>query len=117
MYVSSGQFYVFIASIAFGGMCGILFSISALFKIKLANVFLRIIPDLLAFSITACLYVLYSHSLNFPNVRVYMILGVMLGILIYFKSFHITLAKCTKKLYNLFKKKIKGRTKDGRSKG
>lgn len=107
MYVSGGQFYVFVACVALGGACGILFSISQLIKIKISNIILRIIPDLIAFLITALIYAIYSHALSFPNFRIYMILGVIVGITLYFKSFHIMLAKYVKKLYNLLSKLIK----------
>ncbi len=122
MFVSGGQFYVLVACVAFGGGCGVLFSISALFKVKVNNFFLRIIPDLIAFIITAFLYVAYSKSLQFPNFRAYMALGVLLGLGIYFKSFHILLAKYAKNLYNRSArfftklKKTRNEGKDGRIK-
>ncbi len=118
MFVTSTQIYVFIASIAFGGFCGVLFSISELFKNFFNNVFLRIIPDLIAFIITAFLYILYASLLKFPNFRLYMPLGVILGIFIYLKSFHILLAKYVKITYNIFVKifsRMK-KTKDERGK-
>ncbi len=120
MFVSGGQFYVFISCVAFGGMSGILFSFSELIKLKINNDLIRIIPDFIAFIITTGLFIIYSHLLSFPNFRLYMILGSLLGIIIYFKSFHILLANCMKKLYNLFIKVGKIFTKrklakDGRS--
>ncbi len=100
MFVSGGQFYVFVATLAFGGACGILFSISELVKFKICNIFLRIIPDFFAFILTSGLYVVYSKWMCFPNFRMYMAIGVLTGIILYFKSFHFLLAKCLKVLYN-----------------
>ncbi len=116
MFVSSGQFYVFIACVAFGGGVGVIFSISSLIKVKISNVIIRVVPDFIAFLIISVLYVLYAHKLYFPNFRLYMPIGVIVGIIIYFKSFHILLANCVKKLYNLNIKKIRNKRKDGRIK-
>ncbi len=116
MFVTASQFYVFVACVGFGGACGILFTISAIIKTKINNLILRIIPDLVAFLITAMLYCFYAFILCFPNFRIYMTVGVLLGILIYFKSFHILLANLLKKLYNIKDKlftRIK-KTKDER---
>ncbi len=118
MFVSSGQFYVFIATVAFGGVCGVLFSVSALLKYKLRNYIVRIFLDLIAFLITSFLYVAYSKWLAFPNFRIYMAVGVILGLILYFKSFHILLAKSAKVLYNkcdkvFIKIKIRNKRKDG----
>ncbi len=126
MFVTNGQFYIFVALIAFGGLCGIFFSISTLVKYKLNNVILKIIPDVFAFIITAVLFVVYSNWLSFPNFRAYMAVAVVLGISIYFKSFHILLAKCIKRLYNKYifiysklrqKIKLKDKRRDGRIQG
>ncbi len=100
MFVSGGQFYVFVATIAFGGACGIFFSLSSLLKLKIKSDLLRIFPDFFSFLIVAILYVFYAKWMSFPNFRAYMPLGVIVGITIYFKSFHILLAKCVKNLYN-----------------
>ncbi len=114
MFISNGQFYVFLATIAIGGLCGIFFSLSALIKLKIQNVVLRVIPDVVAFMITFVIYHFISRWLSFPSFRAYMVLGVIVGIALYFKSFHILLAKCVKnlynkcsKLYNSFKLRVK----------
>ncbi len=113
MFVSGSQFYVFVACLAFGSVCGIFFSLSELFKIPIKNVILRIIPDFICFIITAVLFVGYSYLLKFPNFRAYMIIGVLVGILVYFKSFHILLAKCLKIIYNKYRKILHKRKKSG----
>jgi len=111
MFVSGGQFYVFIACLALGAICGILFSFSAIIKLAINNKFIRIIPDLSAFIITCIIYVTYSFLLKFPSFRVYMAFGVILGIYLYLKSFHIILAKIIKKAYNIIDEKISRKNK------
>ena len=107
MFVSSGQFYVFIACVAFGFCGGGVFSIvqplKKLANFKKVNVFL----DFFAFSLLALLFCGFCFRFNFPSLRGYMILGVFCGLYIYFKSFYITIAKITKKMYNIIKVKVK----------
>ena len=111
MFVTKHQFYVFVACVAFGGISGITFSISNTIKFCIKNKPVKTLLDVLAFLIVASAYVLFSHQLNFPNIRVFMIAGVFVGILLYFKSFHIILAKYLKKLYNIIDKNIKRKKK------
>ncbi|MBQ3115545.1 MAG: hypothetical protein IJC07_00785 [Clostridia bacterium] len=113
MFVSKNQFFVFIACIAFGGLVGILFGIVSIFKKRL-NVYVGAVLDVLCFVFVSILYVGYSFLLKFPNFRVYMTVGVLLGILIYFKSFNIILAKIAQKIYNIFRKYIKRQKHDRR---
>ena len=119
MFVTSGQFYVFVACVCFGGCTSILYSISALIKNCISNRLIKSIPDVICFLLIGVLYVLYSHTLNFPNFRVYMIVGILFGIFSYLKSFHILLAKMSKKFYNIIDKKLRRvkRSKDERKQG
>ena len=107
MFVSENQFFVFIACLSFGVSFGFLFSISKLIKSRIPNVFFRILPDLVFFLLLSVIYALYSHYMKFPNFRAYMIVGVVLGILIYLKSLHILLAKYLKIAYNILGRKTK----------
>ena len=45
MFVSFGQFYVFFACVAFGGICGVLFSLAAAIKHTFKNVVVKILAD------------------------------------------------------------------------
>lgn len=112
MFVTKHQFYVFIACIAFGGMGGVLFSIFQTIKFCIKNKLVKATFDVFVFLILAGGYVLYSHLLNFPNIRIYMMAGVFVGIVLYFKSFHIILAKYLKKLYNIIVKNLKRKKKE-----
>lgn len=106
MFLSSEQFYVFLVCIAFGGASGLLYSFFVPLKI-ISNSIFRVLLDLVYFCLIAFIYLNFSHYLNFPSFRVYMALGVFLGMLMYKESFHIILAKILKRLYNIINTKIK----------
>ena len=111
MFVTKHQFYVFIACISFGGISGLMFSATQTLKYYIKNKLIKVVLDVFVFIALAGGYVLYSHVLKFPNTRIYMLAGVFLGIVLYFKSFHIILAKYLKKLYNIVSKNIKRKKK------
>ncbi len=117
MFVTKNQIYVFIACIAFGGLCGIILSAISAIKYFVKNKYLIIIIDVFSWAFLGVLFSIYSYILNFPNFRFYMLAGVFISIVAYFKSFHIILAKRTKKLYNKIIEKFKlKRTEDDRKK-
>ena len=49
--------------------------------------------DVLLFITFAFCFAVFSHVLEFSNLRAYMLFGVFVGFLCYLKSFHILLAK------------------------
>ena len=98
MFVSKGQFYIFIACFAFGSVNGVFLTISSFFKGLTKVRALKIILDIIFCVPMAFLYNLYSHTLKFPSIRAYMLVGVFLGLTAYLKSFNIILAKCYEKL-------------------
>ncbi len=104
MFVSSGQFYVFLASVAFGGTAGVLLSVSHAVKNFFHKAFIGVFTDITVFIVTAAAFVFYSYALNFPSFRPYMAAGVFLGLFLYAKSYHILLAKPVKMLYNISRK-------------
>ena len=111
MFVTHNQFFLFTACFAFGGISGVLFSISSCVKFFIKNLFLKSLPDVLIFLIVAILFVEYSYLMNFSDIRIYMFIGVFAGIFTYFKSLHILLAKFAKKYYNIIKQKAIERRK------
>ena len=106
MFVTANQIYIFFACISFGGVVGVFFSVSIAIKWILKNKWLKILPDVVVFCIVSVLYVLYSYNMQFSSLRLYMLIGVVLGIVLYLKSFHIILAKILKKVYNIIKDKF-----------
>lgn len=104
MFVTKNQFFVFVACVAIGAVCGLFFTVAAAVKRGIKNCYLRIIPDFIAFLPTTALYLFVSYKLKFPNFRAYMVLGTFTGIFAYMKTYRVLLAKCGKKAYNLLRK-------------
>ncbi len=104
MYVSANQFYVFIASVAIGGLGAVPFSIFYPLKKILNNKIISSLIDFCCCLILLGAFILISYKLNFPSLRAYMLVGVFIGVFLYLKSFNILLAKCTNKVYNILNK-------------
>ena len=115
MFVTANQFYTFLACVSFGAIGGVLFSMLSLVKAFVkSKIFLAII-DIFCMTILSVGFSIYSYKFNFPNIRVYMILGVLIGLTLYLKSFHRILAKFAKKFYNITIRKLlnsKGKAND-----
>ncbi len=107
MFVTASQLFVFLACVAFGGTAGVLLSVPIAVNTLLKNRLLKGVLDALCFAVIYLLFLKYSLTLNFPSLRVYMVAGVFLGIFAYLKSYHIILAKITKKAYNISCEKMK----------
>jgi len=108
MLVSKNQFYVFIACVAFGAVCGLIFGVLSIFKCFFKSKILKFFPDVISGILSGLIFILYTYLFNFPNLRVYMLVGFFLGLVGYFKSFNIILAKSAEKIYNVYKlKKVK----------
>lgn len=105
-FISNGQFYIFLACISFGAIWGIFYLPIILFK-QFKVKWLNILLDLVFFVLLSASYFLYSFTLRFPSVRLYMLAGVLVGLFISAKSFNIILAKFIKKIYNIIDKRIK----------
>ena len=108
MFVTKNQFYVFVACIGFGMMCGVLLSFTYFFKHSIKNTFVTWVISFLEWVLISFAFMIYAHYLNFPDLRAYMVISVLLSIVLYFKSFHILLAKFAEKFYNIKVKNILG---------
>lgn len=77
-----------------------------------------IISDLLYCLVFAAGFIFVSVMFDFTSLRLYMLLGCILGALIYLKSFHTIVAFFTKKVYNTVSVKIQKRKSEssGRTK-
>ena len=111
MHFPSEQFFIFFACLFFGVVSGFPLAIIAFIKYKINNKLLRILPDVFLFVTLGLIFSLYSYFLGFSNFRFFMYFGVLIGLIIGYKTFNLTLAKCIKRLYNITRKK-KGRTND-----
>lgn len=118
MFVSSGQVYVFFSCLSFGIGSGVLFSVITFVKKAIKIKVLKIFIDVCFFILLSVAFSCYAFLLKYPSTRVYMIVGVILGLYIYAKSFHFMLAKIIKRLYNITrdKKRKKKEAKDERAK-
>ena len=113
MFVTSGQFYVLIASIAFGTVLGLIYSILRFITKRVSNRIVKHLIDIIFFIFGAILFSFYSNLLKFPTFRFYMPISCLLGIVLYIKSFNIILAKFFKMAYNKIKKQG-GNSNDGK---
>lgn len=100
MFVTENQFFIFISCVAFGGVSGVAFTVFDCFKFFLKNPIFRIFPDAVAFLAVTVGYVFYSYYLRFPDFRIYMPIGVLVGIFLYMKSLRLLLAYLLKTVYN-----------------
>ena len=119
MFVTLNQFYVFLACVSFGAIGGIIFSIFAIIKTFVSFKAFEVLCDVFCMIILSLAFSVFSYKFNFPNIRIYMILGVLIGLTMYLKSFHRILANFAKKFYNITIQKFtkgKGRKND-RNKG
>jgi len=107
MFLSQNQFYVFLACVTFGAFGGILFSLFSIVKTFAKSKIFDAITDVLCMIILSLAFSVFSYKLNFPNLRIYMLVGAMIGLTTYLKSFHRILAKFAKKFYNIIVQKFK----------
>ena len=107
MFVTKNQFFIFLACLTFGGVSGFLFNISYAIKLFVKNRIVQTFIDIIISLPIGFAFANYSFAMNFPSLRVYMLVGIFVGIYLYFKSFYIILANLAKKIYNIFEKKFK----------
>ena len=105
MFVSLNQFFIFIASVSIGGISAVIFTFFMPIIALIKNKILRNLLNFFSIIFIGIFYIIASYLLKFPSIRLYMIVGVFVGILLYIKSFHITLAKLFKKVYKIIKQK------------
>ena len=100
MFVSNGQFYVLLICVGIGFVSGSLFTLFLPIKNVLNNYVFSALIDVLIFILLCFGYSFCANFYSFPNFRFYMVLGVMLGIILYVESFNFILAKIGKIIYN-----------------
>lgn len=109
---SKNQFYIFCFCLAIGFVGGLMYEpfsfIRKLFKHqKPLNKIIGVIADLLYCLTLTALCIFTAYLLHFPDFRLYMILGYAIGLIIYLKILHRTLAIFEKVCYNMFTKVVK----------
>ena len=112
----SGQFHIFLLCVLIGVVGGILYDALFFVRSMYRRRWLRILCDVLFCICFAIFFVFISLWLDLPAVRAYFLLGCILGLLLYLKSFHKIVAFFAEKLYNSIVHHSKGNTVHGRRK-
>lgn len=92
------QLVVFAECLACGIINGFLFDVLHIPVIFLKK--MKFLSDILCFFVLFALYLLFSIRFHFPDFRLYMFAGILIGWWIYIKSFHRTLDFLCKSVYN-----------------
>ena len=111
---SAGQFSVFLLCTALGFLGGVAYEPFAVLK-RLVGKKVGIATDILFFLFFSVTFIFAANFLRFPSVRVYFYLGILLGWIIYLKSFHNLVAFFKKVCYNRVVKRRKS-TKETKTK-
>ena len=101
MQVTFDQFFVFTALFSLGFIFGMVyfFIISPFEKKK--SFYLKNIVSIILFIILFLVYQTLSVYYKFPNFRWYMPCSILLGFIVYYKTFRVMLAKLLIKVYNI----------------
>ncbi len=106
MFSTLNQPIISIICISIGVLFGFVYDIFFLcFNISKNNV-VSTVGDILYFVIIAILFTIISNYLKFTNFRIYMAISVIVGLILYNKSFHKIIAKLYIKVYNVIKNKF-----------
>lgn len=100
MFITLTQPRDFILCVSIGIISGIIYDIIYLLTNHINKKIVTIIGQLIYFILASVLFTKLSQIFSIGNFRLYMAIGVMVGLLIYIKSFHKTIAKIDKKVYN-----------------
>ena len=115
MFVTLNQFYIFLACVTFGAFSGLFFSLFSVLKAFIKSKVFEIIIDIFLMFSLSIAFSIFSYKNHLPNIRIYMLAGVLIGLSMYLKSFHRILANFAKKFYNIITHKLnkgKGKVND-----
>lgn len=101
----NGQAYYFLICILCGVSSGVLYDVFYLVKRFLTGEKTGLLLDVLFFLLFAGMYIFLSVLLGFPDFRLYLFLGCLIGLVLYLKSVHIILDFLVNMLYNKIEKK------------
>lgn len=118
------QFFIFMTCALCGIISGVVYDVLYVVRVVLCGVDKSVYTvkdkifiaaaDILYCLVFAAGFIFTSVMFGFEGLRLYMLIGCLLGALIYLKSFHLIVAFFCKKVYNKFtelKEKHGGRTK------
>ncbi|MCH5147224.1 MAG: hypothetical protein J1F61_04355 [Clostridiales bacterium] len=105
------QIYIFIICLFCGVSSGVVYDILYIARCSLCGIdksaytvkdkIFLIICDLLYSLVFAAGFIFVSVMFGFENLRMYMLIGCIIGAIIYLKSFHIIVAFFVRKVYNI----------------
>ena len=104
------QVFIFIICLSCGILSGVAYDVLYIARCSLCGVesaaytvkdrIMLIVCDLLYCIVFAAGFIFVSVMFDFENLRLYMLIGCLLGAIIYLKSFHIIVAFFVHKVYN-----------------
>lgn len=104
------QFFIFMICLFCGVLSGVVYDVLYVARCALCGIdkhsytvkdkIFIAAADILYCAVFAAGFVFTSVMFDFYAIRAYMLLGCVLGALIYLKSFHVIVAFCVKKVYN-----------------
>ena len=104
------QVFIFIICVSCGVISGVVYDVLYIARCAVCGINKRaytpndkvflIACDLLYSLVFAAMFIFISVMFDFDRLRLYMILGCLLGALLYLKSFHVIVAFSVKKVYN-----------------
>ena len=107
---AANQIFIFLVCVLVGVGSGVVYEIFYLIRKILGDKEgVAIAVDTIFFLVFAAITVFTSVLFSFPDFRVYMYLGNLLGLILYLKSIHIIVAFLWKLCYNKARKVIKRR--------
>ncbi len=104
MFLTLSQPRIIVICIGIGILSGIIYDVIYFFTEYFNNKIVNFIKDILYFILTSFLFTAISLKANLGNFRFYMALLVVLGALLYMKSFHKIIAKSYVRVYNIINK-------------
>ena len=109
------QIYIFIICLFCGVISGVVYDVLYIARCSLCGIdksaytvkdkIFLIICDLLYCLVFAAGFIFVSVIFDFENLRAYMLIGCVVGAIIYLKSFHIIVAIFVRKVYNIITNK------------
>lgn len=110
--MTGNEFYVFLICVLIGSAGGVLYDVIYLIRAPFSSRVLTIVGDLVFGVLFAGLFLFVSVTFALPGFRFYMLLGSFLGLLLYLKSIHETVAFFQRKVYTIYKnKRTRGKRK------
>ena len=96
----ANQIYIFLACMLAGIAAGGAYELNCLFCFFIKGKAARIVADILFFLLAGAVFAAFCVLFRLPDMRIYMLAAALLGLLLYRKTLHRTVAFFARKLYN-----------------